>query len=115
MVADALREVMLAADGAGELSGDAVTTGTAEHPICGDVLELDCRVTDGRLVDLAWRATGCPATTAVAAAAFAVRGQPIDQVEASLRQRLHALGGLHKTESHALALFLRAFDRAVGR
>ena len=115
MVADALREVMLAADGAGELAGDAVTTGAAEHPICGDVLELDCRVAEGRLVDLAWRATGCPATVAVAAAAFALRGQPIAKVEASLRSRLHALGGLHPTESHALALFLRAFDQAVGR
>ena len=115
MVAEALREVMLAADGAGELTGAAVTTGTAEHPICGDVLELDCRVSDGRLVDLAWRATGCPATVAVAAAAFALRGQPIDQVEVSLRQRLDALGGLHATERHALALFLRAFDQAVDR
>ena len=115
MVTQALREVMLAADGAGRLTGDGVSTGSAEHPVCGDRIELDCRIEADTFVEIAWRAEGCPATMAVVAAAPAAwTGQPIAVAEDRLRQRLHALGGLAKTEAHALSMLLRALREAAG-
>lgn len=132
MVSDALRQVMLAADGAGELavqsasqhsgqnsspeSGEEVLTGRAEHPVCGDLIEVDLRVADGLITDLAWRAEGCPATMAVAAAARrALQGHPLVGAGARLRRRVQDLGGLAKTEQHAIALFERALSQVVDR
>lgn len=123
-----LRQVMRAAPGAGTLRGDdgasspGVCTGRAEHPVCGDVVELDVQLAAalgtrsdaGVLVRLAWRASGCPATMAVAAAAHgALVGQPIARAPELLRQRLQALGGLAAAEQHAQALFLSALRDAV--
>jgi nitrogen fixation protein NifU and related proteins len=114
MVTKSLRDVMLAAEGAGQLTGDDVSTGSAAHPVCGDRIELDCRLVDGVIVDLAWRAAGCPATMAVAAVTpGAWIGQPEAAAEDRLRQRLHELGGLAATESHALSMLLRAWRQVV--
>jgi NifU-like protein involved in Fe-S cluster formation len=114
MVTKALRDVMLAADGAGRLTGDGVSTGCAEHPVCGDRIELDCRIVAGTVVEVAWRAEGCPATMAVVAAASAAwTGQPVVAAEERIRQRLQALGGLEATESHALSMLLRALREAA--
>ncbi len=114
MVTKALREVMIAADGVGRLTGDDVSTGSAEHPVCGDVIELDCRIVEGTVRELAWRAEGCPATMAVAAAAPAAwTDQPLVLAEERMRQRLHELGGLSSTEFHALGVLLRALREAA--
>ncbi len=110
----ALRAVMLAAEGVGGLAGDEVSHGRAEHPVCGDVLELECELDGERIVDIGWRAQGCPATMAVAAAArAALRGQEVAAAPSRMRARLAELGGLAATESHALSLFLRALREAV--
>jgi len=115
MVTDALRRVMLVADGAGELVGADVVSAGSEHPVCGDLVELDLQVRDGLIVDVAWRAQGCPATMAVAAAARgAMRGCQVQEAAGCLRQRVADLGGLGRTEQHALALFERALDQIPG-
>jgi NifU-like protein involved in Fe-S cluster formation len=113
MVAAALRTVMLAAEGRGALEGSDVRTGSAEHPVCGDVVELDVRVQDGRLVAMAWRAKGCPASTAVCAAAAALQGAQVDALPATLAARLQSLGGLAVHERHAERLFLDALASAL--
>lgn len=108
-----LRKVMLAAAGAGELAGPGLRHGSAEHPVCGDLVEVDLRCADGRIEELRWRAQGCPATMAVAAAAWpTLRGVPLAEVEATLRARVAALGGLDRIEQHALGMFLRALRAA---
>lgn len=143
---DALRQVMRAAQGAGRLGADAghaaassdggecgsthpvapagegegadtpLITGRAEHPVCGDVVEVDLRLSGTVVHDLAWRARGCPATMAVAAAAHAALvGQPLDRAAELLRQRLHSLGGLARAEQHAFAVFLDALRDAATR
>lgn len=113
MVAAALRTVMLAAEGRGALDGEGVHTGSAEHPVCGDLVQVDVRVQDGRLVGLAWRAQGCPASTAVCAAATALKGERVDALPAALSARLHKLGGLAIHERHAERLFLDALRAAL--
>jgi NifU-like protein involved in Fe-S cluster formation len=116
VVSEALRAVMVAADGAGTLAGAGVRCGRAEHPICGDVVEVHVRANSGAIEALAWRASGCPACLAVAAAApGALRGVPLPAAPARLRQRLAALGGLAPHERHAERLFLRALAQALAR
>jgi len=110
----ALREVMVLGEGAGELVGDDVHSGAAEHPVCGDVIEVDCRVAQGRILELAWRAQGCPATMAVAASASrALLGRRPQDAPGLLSQRLQQLGGLDPEELHAERLFLLALSRAA--
>jgi len=112
---DSLRRVMIAAPGAGRLAGVDVRTGRAEHPVCGDEVEVDFDLRDGVVQEFRWRASGCPATTAVAAAAADAwrRGVAVADLPAALQQRLAALGGLARHEHHAVALLLRAVAQAV--
>ena len=115
-MSDALRQVMLAAEGCGELAGEGVRSGRAEHPICGDVVEVQVRLQGGQVEDLAWRASGCVACMAVAAASWqALRGGVAPQAAARLRDHLDRLGGLKPFERHAESLVLRAFEQAVSR
>ncbi len=110
----ALREVMLLGEGAGELGGTGVRTGAAEHPVCGDIIEVDCCLAEGRVLELAWRAQGCPATLAVAASASAaLLGRRAQDAPGLLSQRIQQLGGLDLEELHAERLFLLALSRAV--
>ncbi len=112
---DALRQRLLAADGAGALTGDDVLRGRATHPVCGDEIELDVRLDTGCIDDLAWRASGCPACMAVVAVArAAVRGHPPVDAGARLRQRLQRLGGLAPHERHAERLWNAALASALG-
>ncbi|MHC5063567.1 MAG: iron-sulfur cluster assembly scaffold protein [Planctomycetota bacterium] len=106
---DALRKLMLAAEGAGELQGEDVQRGRAEHPVCGDVLELSWREDSGAITELAWRAKGCPATLAAAAAAHAILpGKPRARAEQELRDHIRSLGGLKPHEEHSQRMVLRA-------
>ena len=110
---EALRLAMVAAEGAGELAGEGVLSGRAEHPVCGDVVEVDVRLRDGRVEALAWRAHGCPACMAVASVSPALRGGRADQAGPRLRARLAELGDLAAHERHAERLFLDALTRAL--
>ena len=115
MVSDGLRQVMLAAEGCGELGDGDFRTGRAEHPVCGDVVALQVRLEGDCVADLAWRASGCPACMAVTATAWqALRGGSVDEASRRLRDRVLELGGLKPFERHAEKPVLRAFGRAVG-
>ncbi len=113
MVGSRLRELMLAAEGAGELDGDAVRRGNAEHPVCGDRVQLSVRFEGDAIADLRWLATGCPASMAVAAlAARTLVGQAESTWPDALRAAIEAYGGLTATERHAEGLVLRALAAA---
>ncbi len=115
MVGEALRQVMLRASGVGSLAGADVAVGRAAHPVCGDEVELSVRVVDAQLLDVRWRAAGCPATLAVAAlAAESLVGVPVASAPARLRRALQDHGGLAAHERHAEGLLLRALAAAVG-
>ena len=112
-MSESLRRVMIAAEGAGALEGETVSRGRAEHPVCGDEVSVDVRWAGEVIEDLAWRASGCPACVAVAAAApSALRGVSRADASASLRRRLDQLGGLSPHERHAEKLLLEALGRA---
>lgn len=115
MVAPRLREVMLAGAGAGACSGPGVAVGAAEHAACGDEVQLSVHITDGVIHEVRWRATGCPATVAVAAlAAKVLRELPAATAAAELRTAIAAHGGLAAHERHAEAVVLRALAVAAG-
>lgn len=114
-MSDALRRVMLAAEGAGELGGGGVQSGRASHPVCGDEVAVDVRLSGDIVEELAWRARGCPACVAVAAAApEALRGAARGEAPELLRGRLDQLGGLARHERHAERIFLEALAQACG-
>jgi NifU-like protein involved in Fe-S cluster formation len=112
VVSEALRALAVAAPGAGRLARGR--TGCAGHPVCGDELELDLELDGGRITNLAWRARGCPATMAVAAALHgALVGRTVAEAPASLGARLVELGGLGRHEQHAEKLAQRALAAAL--
>ncbi len=119
MVTPQLAALAAAAKGAGriecaESTHACVGTGRAEHPMCGDEVEVDLAVDAGRIVDLRWRAHGCPATYAVAAVAHAALvGWNVDGATQRLREALAQRGDLAKTERHAEAMFGRALAAAL--
>jgi len=113
VVSDALRDLLRSAPGAGELTGPDVRTGTASHPVCGDEVEVFLRVADGVIAEFAWRARGCPACVAVAAAARdALQGGAPEGAERRLAERVARLGGLGPAERHALDLVATAIRSA---
>jgi nitrogen fixation protein NifU and related proteins len=114
MVGPQLRALVSTAVGAGVLAGPDVGIGRGEHPICGDEVEVYVRVRDGCIAELRWRATGCPASTAVAAvAATAMVGAAPADAPARLRAGLAERGDLAAHERHAEAMFLRALQGAL--
>jgi NifU-like protein involved in Fe-S cluster formation len=114
MVGEALRAVLLAAEGAGLLEGGGVATGRADHPVCGDEVVLSVRLDGDRIAALRWQARACPAATAVAAlAAKVLPGVQVVAAPATLRAAIGAHGGLAAHERHAEALLLRALAAAV--
>lgn len=115
MVAPRLRDVLTAGRHAGELAGPGVGAGRADHPVCGDEVELFVRVEAGVVREVRWRAAGCPASMAVAAlAAQVLPGAPVAAAAERLRAAIPAHGGLAASERHAEALALRALAAALG-
>ena len=115
MVAPALRALLQNAEHAGVHEGAEARLGTAEHAVCGDVVQLSVRADGTRVLDVRWRAQGCPATVAVAAlAAKTWRDVGLADAGAALHAALGAHGGLAAHERHAEALVLRALSAAVG-
>jgi nitrogen fixation protein NifU and related proteins len=115
MVGSALRDVLLRGEGAGECTDPGARSGTAEHAVCGDLVQLSVLVAAGRLVDVRWRAAGCPASMAVAAlAAKVLVGTPVAAAPQTLHTAIAAHGGLATAEGHAETLVLRALALATG-
>ena len=115
MVAESLRERARRGIGAGDCEGPDVVRGAAEHPVCGDRVELSLRVHDGVVQELRWRAAGCPAVFAVAAlAAEVLVAVPTATVAAVLHEALAGHGGLASHERHAEAMVCRALHGALG-
>jgi NifU-like protein involved in Fe-S cluster formation len=115
MVGPQWRDLLVAGELAGECDGPGVVGGSAEHPACGDQVQLSLRLEHGRIVEARWRASGCPASLAVAAlAARILDGVDCAAAAAALRTAIAARGGLAAHERHAEALVLQALAAALG-
>jgi NifU-like protein involved in Fe-S cluster formation len=115
VVSERLRLVLEHGRGVGDCSGDDVRSGSAEHPVCGDRVQLSLRLAGGVITELRWRAAGCPASMAVAAlAAQELAGVAPDAAPAALRAAIAAHGGLGAHERHAEGMVLRALAQACG-
>ncbi|MFK7741675.1 MAG: iron-sulfur cluster assembly scaffold protein [Planctomycetota bacterium] len=114
MVSSQLRAVLERGEGVGSYEGADARTGTAEHPICGDVVELSVRVDGDRIRGVRWRAQGCPASMAIAAlAAEALGDVAASECERVLQAAVQRHGGLARHERHAEAMVLRALRAAL--
>ena len=64
---------------------------SGDNPLCGDRLDLELEVRDGRIQDVAFQGAGCAISTASASLMTeAVKGRPLAEVEA-LAERFHTL------------------------
>ena len=88
--------------------------GYAEHPVCGDRMELSVRREGDVVRAVRWRASGCPASMALAAlCAEVLIDVPVAQLEQVLRAGVAARGGLQRHEQHAERMALRALREAL--
>jgi len=86
-----------------------------ENPVCGDVLKLTLRVTDGRIFEIRFLAQGCvPAVACASALTELVQGRTITEARQLRREELvRAIGGLPKASLHASHLAMDALAASV--
>lgn len=99
---------------AGRLAAPSAT-GRAENPACGDVVDLQVTVRDGRVDDAAFLAQGCSA--AIGGASFVADravglavGEALTLDADSLCEEL---GGVSAARRHGVAMALRALHAAL--
>jgi nitrogen fixation NifU-like protein len=100
----------------GELSpADAI--GEIENPVCGDMLRLTLKITDGRIAEIRFKAKGCvPSMACASALTELVAGRGVDEARSLQRDPLiAAVGGLPPASTHAAQLALDALRAALGK
>jgi nitrogen fixation protein NifU and related proteins len=98
----------------GELS-DANAQASVTNPVCGDVLRLMLKITDGRIAEVRFMTFGCEA--AIAASSLLtemIHGKALTDVQDITPEMITAaLGGLPKVKLHASALAEEALREAL--
>ena len=74
-----------------------------ENPVCGDVLKLTARISQGRIMEIKFLAQGCvPAMACASAIAEFLEGKSLAQAAELKREELVLkLGGLPEASTHA--------------
>ena len=87
------------------------------NPACGDILRLSALVEGGRLVDVRYKARGCPASIAAGSALTELmQGRTRPEVQAIRAQDVEcAVGGLEAASKHAAQLCLDAVAALVAK
>jgi NifU-like protein involved in Fe-S cluster formation len=98
----------------GELA-DPDAAAEVENPACGDVMALQLKITDGRIVEARYRAKGCVAAIGCGSALVEwLTGKPIDQAESLRREEIvSAVGGLPPAGEHASHLAVDVLRAAL--
>lgn len=99
---------------AGELTApDALAR--VENPVCGDILELQVRVEEGRVAEVGFRAKGCvPAMACGSAVAEWLMGRSVEEARAIRREDvIAAVGGVPPASGHAADLAVDAVKAAL--
>ena len=81
-----------------------------ENPVCGDVLKLTVKISDGRIAQIRFQAKGCvPAMACASAITELIGGRTVESAAALRREELLAhVGGLPQASSHAGQLAMDA-------
>jgi nitrogen fixation NifU-like protein len=85
-------------------------TAQLENPVCGDVLALSARISDGRIAGIRFKAKGCvPAMACGSALTTLVSGRTLaEAAEINAGAVIAVLGGLPQASSHAAHLAIDA-------
>jgi nitrogen fixation NifU-like protein len=98
----------------GELP-DANARASVTNPVCGDVLQLMLKISDGRIAEVRFQTFGCEA--AIAASSLLtemIQGKALTDVEDITPEMITvALGGLPKVKLHAASLAEEALKEAL--
>jgi len=94
---------------AGEIA-DADASVQLENPVCGDILKLSIKVTQGVITDIKFRAKGCvPAMACGSAITELVKGKTLTEARNLGREDLvRTVGGLPQASAHASHLAMDA-------
>ena len=86
-----------------------------ENPVCGDILKLTARVSQGRFTEIGFLAKGCvPAMACASALAEFLEGKTLAEASALNREELvRKLGGLPEASTHASYLAMDALTALV--
>lgn len=95
--------------------GSGSLRGRAENPACGDLLELELAIRDGRVADVRFMAHGCSSLIAVASlAASSLPGLGLaDARQFDLDGAVARAGGLPRNRRHAISLVSEALRAAL--
>jgi nitrogen fixation NifU-like protein len=100
----------------GELP-DADAEARLEHPVCGDVMKLAIKVTDGNIAQVRYRTRGCVASIAAGSCLTEmIQGKTLDEASALRREHLvEALGGLPNASMHASNLAVDVLRQVLAK
>lgn len=89
----------------GELPGPALIA-EASNPVCGDILRLWARVSEGRIVEIRYKVRGCAASIAAGSALTELmEGRDAVALKKLTREDVdNAVGGLSNESKHAAVL-----------
>lgn len=86
-----------------------------EHPVCGDIMKLAVKLTDGRIAEVRFRTRGCVASIAAGSCLTEmIAGKsPAEAATLKREQLVEALGGLSNASVHASHLAMDALDQVL--
>ncbi len=89
--------------------------GREGNPVCGDLMEIYIKVTNGHISDVKFRTFGCGAAIATSSIATEmIKNKPLSEVETLTNETIaEALGGLPPVKMHCSVLAIDALKRAI--
>jgi nitrogen fixation protein NifU and related proteins len=98
----------------GELQ-DADGDARMEHPVCGDIMRIMIKVSDGHIAQIRFKSRGCVASIAAGSCLTEmVAGKPLALVRSISREQLvEAMGGLPSASVHASHLAIDVLGQAL--
>jgi nitrogen fixation NifU-like protein len=101
---------------AGEVA-NADATAEIENPVCGDILRLTLKISDGRIAGARFKAKGCvPAIACGSALTELIAGKTLSEARNLRREEIvAAVGGLPQASTHAAQLALNVLLAAVSQ
>jgi nitrogen fixation protein NifU and related proteins len=95
--------------------GDATARGEATNPVCGDLLRLYIKVTDGKITAASFKVQGCPPSIAAGSALTEMlSGLTVDEArKLAPRDVTRALENLPRNKEHCSVLAIDALRAAL--